>query len=47
MRKRKTLGERIAMSINPEGTIIAALWRKRIAVRIDRAVRRAQGGRLR
>lgn len=42
MTKRKTPGERIAFSIDPEGTITAALWRKRIAGRIDRAIRKAQ-----
>lgn len=39
--KRATAGERIAMSIDPEGTLGAALWRQRIARRIDAAIRRA------
>lgn len=42
MSKRKTPGERIACEIDPEGTIAAALWRKKIAAKIDRAIRRAQ-----
>jgi len=32
---------RIAFSIDPEGTISAALWRKRLAARIDRAIKAA------
>ena len=41
-RAKKTEGERIAMLLDPEGTIAAAIWRKRIAADIDRAIRRAQ-----
>ena len=32
MAKAKTTGERIAFDIDPEGTIRAEMWRKRIAL---------------
>lgn len=40
--KPATAGEKIAMRIDPEGTIAAALWRRRIARAIDAAVARAK-----
>jgi hypothetical protein len=36
--RKPTTGYRVARSIDPEGTMAAEVWRRRIARRIDRAI---------